>query len=292
MGRAAAIPVFTLYGETEQFPDLVHCEDISTRSAPLGWRIKAHRHAAMAQLFALEDGGVDAMVDGVAQCLNGGRFLFVPAQAVHAFDFAPGTEGYVVSFPTHVIAGIGPVGSDTIDRLSKPFIGRFDAHLQRLTRLLADTLSRASAFRAEQALGLAHALLAAVAEAGDSAPATASAPASQARLDRLGALIADHMSEAWSAADYAKALAVSTGHLSRICRAATGLGAQAYIEHAIMTEACRLLAFTQLPVAEIGYRVGFNDPSYFAKRFKTIRRKAPSAYRAQFAGRDTGHLDT
>ena len=63
------------------------------------------------------------------------------------------------------------------------------------------------------------------------------------------------------------------------------MGAKAYIEQAVMGEASRLLAFTRLPMSEIGYRLGFDDPSHFSKRFRAARGLAPSAYRRQLEGR-------
>jgi AraC family transcriptional activator of pobA len=56
-----------------------------------------------------------------------------------------------------------------------------------------------------------------------------------------------------------------------------------YIEAAMMAEARRLLAFTRLQVSEVGYRLGFSDPSYFSKRFKAKEGLTPLAYKARFA---------
>ncbi|MEY8841909.1 helix-turn-helix transcriptional regulator, partial [Cribrihabitans sp. XS_ASV171] len=107
--------------------------------------------------------------------------------------------------------------------------------------------------------------------------------ADDTRLAQFDTLIARHMSEGWTASDYAAALSITAGHLSRLCRTATGRGATAYIEQARIEEACRLLAFTRLPVSEIGFRLGFADPSYFSKRFRNARDQTPSAYREGFA---------
>jgi len=60
------------------------------------------------------------------------------------------------------------------------------------------------------------------------------------------------------------------------------LSASAYIEAHIIQEACRLLAFTQLSVAEVGYRLGFADPSYFSRRFRAVQQETPSVYRQRF----------
>ena len=53
---------------------------------------------------------------------------------------------------------------------------------------------------------------------------------------------------------------------------------------AVMTEACRLIAFTRLPVAEVGYRLGYADPPYFSRRFRLRMGETPSAYRARVSG--------
>jgi AraC family transcriptional activator of pobA len=57
------------------------------------------------------------------------------------------------------------------------------------------------------------------------------------------------------------------------------MGAKAYLDHTRMTEACRLLAYTRLPVAGIAFRLGYDDPSHFSKRFRAVCGMAPSAYR-------------
>ncbi|WP_239017514.1 AraC family transcriptional regulator [Paenirhodobacter huangdaonensis] len=37
-------------------------------------------------------------------------------------------------------------------------------------------------------------------------------------------------------------------------------------------------------MAEIGYRLAFDDPAYFSRRFRAVRGLTPSDYRAQFSG--------
>ena len=186
-----------------------------------------------------------------------------------------------MSLPLNVQGSVGPNAGEIQAALARPFVGQISPALFQLSDLLVATLKSNSSFRTPQALGLAHAMLAAVAQ---TAQDDASARPNQidARLARLNQLMAQHMGDGWGASDYAAALSLTTGHLSRLCRKATGLGASAYIEHAMIQEACRMLAFTQMPVSEIGYRLGFDDPSYFSKRFRAARNQTPTAYRTQF----------
>ncbi|WP_025056442.1 helix-turn-helix domain-containing protein [Sulfitobacter noctilucicola] len=281
MSAPQIIPIFTLYGETEAFPDVVHCERFSARAAALGWRISAHRHAHIAQLFLIQDGGVSATVDGAAMSLKSGQFLYIPAQMVHRFEFEPGTEGQVLSVPVGVVAAISPQSDDLRGALEKPMISETPTRLATLTELLLATVEDNGTFRTQETLALAHAILSLVAQSADDA-APLKDGKRNIRLPQFDQLIAKNLAAGWGASDYAAALSVSTGHLSRLCRDSTGLGATAYIEQARIEEACRLLAFTRLTVSEIGYRLGYDDPSYFSRRFRVVRNQAPSAYRKKF----------
>ncbi|MCF7838444.1 MAG: AraC family transcriptional regulator [Candidatus Marinimicrobia bacterium] len=50
-----------------------------------------------------------------------------------------------------------------------------------------------------------------------------------------------------------------------------------------LREACRLLVETNLTVAEIAFKAGFEDPLYFSRCFHRLQGIAPSNYRARFA---------
>ncbi|MCR9108935.1 MAG: helix-turn-helix domain-containing protein [Rhodobacteraceae bacterium] len=275
------IPAFGLYGESDQFPDVIHYEDFSVRAPIHDWRILPHRHGQMSQLFMVEDGWIDATVDGEKYQVSKNEFLYIPNNCVHEFMFRPNSQGKIFSLPVTIVQTISPATDQLLTTLSEPFVGTISHSLDRMARLLRDTIDSATSFRGQQVVGLAHSVLANLAETS-----LTESPAAQktkhARLFALDALIVEHLSDNWSASDFAEALSISTGHLSRLCRAAKGVGAAAYIEQHQMQEACRLLAFTQLPVSEIGYRLGFMDPSYFSKRFRAARGQTPTDYRARF----------
>ena len=281
MTTQTPIPAFGLFGEADSFPDLIHFEDFSVRAPVHNWRIIPHRHGQMSQLFLVESGWIDATTDSRKQKVERGNFLYVPENCVHEFIFEPGSQGGIFSFPISVIRSIAPASDQVQAALSRPFGGEVTDHLAQVTDLLRDVAQAASPHRTQQVLGLAHTVLSALAEQRPAQSRDETGPAST-RLMELDSLIAAHRSEGWTASDYASALAISTGHLSRLCRQATGTGAAGYIEQRTMDEACRLLAFTQLPVSQIGYRLGYNDPSYFSKRFRVTRGATPTDYRARF----------
>ncbi|MCR9125127.1 MAG: helix-turn-helix domain-containing protein [Rhodobacteraceae bacterium] len=273
------IPAFGLYGEADAFPDVIHFESFSARAPLHDWRIMPHRHDNICQLFILKNGRMDATVDGTRILLQDQGFLYIPERCVHNFEFQPGTGGAVFSLPADVVGALAPHSPQIREALSQPVAGPVCDALRSLGELLGAAAVSATPFRSQKAVALAHSVLVLVAETAARADAAAPAPRS-AKLTALETLIARHMADGWSASDYADALSISTGHLSRLCRAATGRGAAALIEQRVMQEACRLLAFTRLPVSQIGYRLGYLDPSYFSKRFHRVQGRTPSQYRA------------
>ena len=280
MTTGSSIPVFSLFGEHSGFPDVVHSERIHARAHLHDWVISPHRHDQMAQLFHIETGAARTQVDGQPSTLKAGDFLYIPQRIVHGFAFDRGTEGVVLSFPLPVITSLTPQPPLMTHILSHVVEGpASDAIVQLFEQLCAD-FATTGTFRTQRLIGLSHAILAHVAEVGAKSQDTQTS--SHQTLERLDALIATHLADHWRPSDYASALSITTGHLGRICRAATGKSASHYIESAVMTEASRLLAFTRLSVSEIGYRLGYTDPPYFSRRFRTACGVTPTVYRARF----------
>ncbi|MBB6390565.1 helix-turn-helix domain-containing protein [Microbacterium thalassium] len=77
---------------------------------------------------------------------------------------------------------------------------------------------------------------------------------------------------------------VSASHLSALFREATGGGVIAYHSALKMARARTLLDTTDLSVADIGRRVGMDDPFYFSRRFRAVHGMSPRAYRATHKG--------
>ena len=86
-------------------------------------------------------------------------------------------------------------------------------------------------------------------------------------------------------ADYTRELAVSPGHLNALCKRHLGRSAKAVIQDRLLTEARRLLLYSEDSAARIGHALGFEDPSYFTRFFHRTARRSPTAFRAEARGR-------
>jgi len=78
---------------------------------------------------------------------------------------------------------------------------------------------------------------------------------------------------------YANHLNISPDHLNRIIKSKIGKTAKEYIQTRIITEAKRLLFFSDLSNKEIGFELGFNEPSNFSAFFKKCTQLSPSNFK-------------
>lgn len=80
--------------------------------------------------------------------------------------------------------------------------------------------------------------------------------------------------------EVAAAVNISPGHLTSTVRRRTGRTVLDWIVERRMVQARRLLAGTDLPVADVGRRVGYPDPGYFARVFARAHGVSPARWRA------------
>lgn len=78
---------------------------------------------------------------------------------------------------------------------------------------------------------------------------------------------------------YANELFITPDHLNRTFKARIGKTAKDYIQARIITEAKRLLYFTDLANKEIAYELGFSEPANFSAFFKKHTQLSPSHFK-------------
>ncbi len=101
------------------------------------------------------------------------------------------------------------------------------------------------------------------------------------------ALVDQHMEELMagkakrrmSAADFAGLLFIAPRHLTNTLKAALGRSPCDVMENRILNEASKLLNETDLSVADIAYKFGYQEPTNFIKFFKGMSGVTPLQYR-------------
>jgi AraC family transcriptional regulator, transcriptional activator of pobA len=273
------IPSWQLYGEDSPFPDILHIERIVDRAEGLHWRIAPHRHLHLHQIFLIRSGEVRLTIDGQQTRADPPVVMNIPRGTVHGFDFAAGTEGFVLTLPAANFPDVFDTRNDALAALAQAFVSPVPAGLETSFAALAADHSGGSALRQLRLRAAAMTLCCAVAEQAPSQ--TAAAPQGHPRIAAFETLIRNHLDQRWALADYARALAVSERHLRRTCLQVTGMSAHALVETIRLREACRLLAYTRMRVQEVGFALGYDDPAYFARAFRRSSGQSPSDYRAR-----------
>ncbi|MBA3905317.1 MAG: helix-turn-helix transcriptional regulator [Pseudonocardiales bacterium] len=227
----------------------------------------------------------------------GDVFVIAPGDIMGPFEAAPPaphTSGWAVSFTAEALGPDVP-GSSLAWRthpLLFPFVrGRASGALrlsvppesrpewtERVATLARELDERSDGYREA---ALAHLTLLLVAVSRLAADVVDDLRVNhEPLLAEVFAVIERRYPETLSLRDVAREVSVSAGHLTTTVRRRTGRTVQEWIIDRRMVQARRLLAGTGLPIGEVGKRVGYPDPGYFARVFGGVHGVSPSEWRA------------
>jgi AraC family transcriptional activator of pobA len=287
--RRTRIPAYFLYGEPPRTPDsrTAHVETIAARSAPVNWKIRAHRHRELHQVLFMQRGRVGVSLDAQRLNLRAPAVVVMPPGCVHAFDFQRDSEGLVVTFGADLSRVLARDAQGLARFLDTPAALALDPAVQRetdleaLAALLLREFSRSAPGREPAVTGLLSALLANLQRLAEHLHQGHSAPHSRelelvARFRHaLGRQFQNHT----GIATYARQLGASETRLRRACLAAAGESPIGLVHRHLLVEAERQLRYTSMSVSQIAWYLGFKDAAYFSRFFTRARGASPRAFR-------------
>lgn len=255
----------------------------------------AHRHDYH-ELFLVRAGETDHLVDGEAVTIGAGRAFMIGRGQVHQLLAARGFGGVVVRFAEELLAGASQEASpgwllvDCGGTVLDPPERELE-HAIALVRLLDDELQRPPDAGTSTMLGATlGALLTLVRRwqsgAAMGTPAAVTDP-DVALLHRFVRLLEAEHHRHHDAAWYAAQIGISTNHLAATLTRLTGRSTKRLVTDRVMTEAARLLRYTDLTVQQVAQRLGYDDPLYLSRAFKQWSGESPTAWRERAtSGRD------
>lgn len=99
------------------------------------------------------------------------------------------------------------------------------------------------------------------------------------QLIKFTNLLEENYTKGFTVSEYARLLSISSRTLSDLTHQLLNKTPSQLIHERIILEAKRLLIHSALNVNQIGYRLGFGDPSYFLKFFKKYTSTTPTKFR-------------
>lgn len=93
------------------------------------------------------------------------------------------------------------------------------------------------------------------------------------------AVVGNDPSIPFTAANVARAARMTPNHFSTVFHKNAGVSFKQFLSNERINLACALLSDPTIPVSEVALRTGFDDPSYFSRRFKQVTGESPREFR-------------
>lgn len=237
------------------------------------WRVEAMRSYGEPVLYWFTRGQGRVTVGGTTRGYGAHNAIFVPQGVMHGFEAGPQSIGTALFFG-HVAGMDLPADALHLRIRDAQPQAELSAMLDQIQREL-DSNRPGHDRAARLHLGLLAVWLERHMAEAESAP-----PDAYRRLARRYAdLLERDYRSGQSVADYARALNVTSTHLTRVCNKTCGRSASDLLHDRVIFEARRMLVETRLPVARISADLGFTSAAYFTRAFQHRTGKTPTAFR-------------
>lgn len=230
------------------------------------------------EIIWFQKGSGTHYVDFNQYAIAPGTIFFISPGQIHSFDTKHDQEGYVLKVCAELFDDFVGLSCVTVQ-------DKDSAALEMLVAAIQEELKKEDSLGHREAL---HALvkLFVIMVRRSYAGMNPSAPnphkVSYKAFLNFRKLIEENYCRLHTVKDYAALLNVSSKTLTLYVNECSKYSPLELINNRIILEAKRLLRYSVLSVKEIAFRLGFEDPSYFAKFFKRLVKQSPADYRESF----------
>ena len=280
-----------LYGDQNMLilPDFVQVERIETRSHRHKWIIKPHVHSQLFQLFCVETGHGTIWSEMGDLPFEGPCLLLIPENTLHGFSYLTESTGTVLTLSATFMDELTaktPFSSPQSGQIqvvtlkSQP---RWFAYLQTLLERLADESADSLPGREFVLQAVLTALLTDVFRYVRQQSIVATLPKNRSLtiFRTFQKSIRQHRNPQKNIRHYAEEQHITAVHLNRVCRDLVQKSAMQIVYDYFLTEARNYLIHTDYTIAEVAYRLNFEDAAYFSRLFKKQTGLTPKTFRQE-----------
>lgn len=254
--------------------------------------LSSPRRVNFHHVLLVQRGAPGHMVDFVEHQLCAGSVLFVRPGQVQQWRPRRGVDGHLALFSSEALGpSVGRLNARTLALTGWPVVSRpsqrvFTEALSCMRRLASD-VQRFDGTELDVGV-IRHELLVLLMrlarEIGTERPVLQCARQAETYKIFENEMETSY-AKRWSVQEYCERLGLSESTLSRATMAVVGHTAKEAIDRRIALEAKRLLVHSQATVANIGYQLGFTEPTNFVKFFRRNAQCTPLQFRQGHAWR-------
>ncbi|AWK40902.1 MULTISPECIES: 4-hydroxyphenylacetate catabolism regulatory protein HpaA [Photorhabdus] len=283
----ANIDISKDYDETQGTDD-VHYQTFGRMAAFFGRNMQAHRHDGFFQLHFLITGHIELQLDAQHYSVQAPLFILTPPSVPHAFFTQDDSDGYVLTVRQDLILplleSLYPANKDILDipAICLSVVDKPEelAAFNHYWALIARESSNNFIGREQSLTFLAQAIFTQLLRNIPLDDHPVNGVRGEIKLfQRFNQLIDNHYHHHLSVPEYAHKLDITESRLKDMCRRFTNRPPKRLIFDRQLREAKRLLLFSDCPVFEVAYQLGFKDPAYFARFFNRLVGCSPSYWR-------------
>lgn len=270
----------------------IHYESIDNLAVFFGRDMPVHRHAQYFQIYYIEAGDINFHIDDKLFQVKGPALFFTPPAIPHSFQIIKDTNGHVLAIRQSIIWDLMKRGLQLDSELNlnrgicltaknMEIKQEKQSHLiQQLLENIKDEWLTSSAAKALVMENFVYLLIIQIARLSSREVESSLVNNEDLRLfHRFNHEIEIHLHEHWHLSDYTKSIGVSESRLYQICRRISNSSPKKIIRERLLQEVKRMLTFSNLSSNKIAYELGFSDPAYFSRFFKTQTGMTPHIYR-------------
>lgn len=282
------VPIYQLYGYGNVWntPDPLYCETIADQEKLHNWHVTAHKHINLFQILHIRSGQATIFLDSKKRSIKTNSLVFIPSKVVHEFIFEPNSGGHIITITNSLLLNLCEGLNLNLHINKEPIVinltdKSYDQYIdQSLQQLNQEYSAPFTPQRGKLLESLLINILVCLERKSNSSNGTKDQQLpGYEHLSRYTNLIENNYKLQHSVVWYAKQMGLTAAHLNVIVNNLTGKTALQLIHDRIIIEARRELIYTTRTINIIAEKLGFNDPSYFARFFKRESGKSPKKYR-------------
>jgi AraC family transcriptional regulator, transcriptional activator of pobA len=252
-----------------------------------GFYSRAHSHMHY-ELFYFCRGQATHVIDFESYPITNGSFFMVSYNQVHYIESPPFSHntGFVLSFNQAYFELLEKDFQHLFGSFNhKPayYLSEHNPFISILAEQIHSEIQLAPAKSHSLILHYLHSILIHIYRLHAANKAVLSADASGNIFLQFAIALEKHFQEKKTVQAYADLLNISSKQLNRICRKERRQTALAIIHSRLNLEAKRMLFYSGIPIKEICYQLGFEDPSHFSNFFKRINQESPESFRQRLS---------